>query len=75
MSTTIKSLALALVVMCTFTSFSQERSLGMKVDREKAENVPLIDKPLGFGDNLPKSVSLKKYVPKIGDTGIVLLSI
>lgn len=69
MKRSIQTLALTALMMLAFTSMSQQRSLGMKVDREKAENVPLIDKPLGFGENLPKAVSLKKYVPKIGDQG------
>ncbi len=46
--------------------FAQQYSLGA-VFSDKDLEVPLIDKPLGFGENLPKSVSLKQYAPSIGD--------
>lgn len=64
-----QSIVAIMCIAISFNSFSQTRSLGMKVDRKKAEAIPLVEKPLGFGDNLPKSYSLKKYVPNIGDQG------
>lgn len=46
-----------------------DHGLGMLIDREKDESIPLIEKPMGFGEGLPEEVSLKEYVPRIGDQG------
>lgn len=48
---------------------AQQKSLGMLFDDAAYKAVPMIEKPLGFGENLPSSASLKQYVPKIGNQG------
>ena len=53
----------------SFITIAQERSLGLVINRELDEKIPLVSKPLGFGDNLPDSVSLTDYVPEIKDQG------
>lgn len=60
----------ALFILQAGLSMAQEeRAMGMLIDREKDKAVPLVDKPAGFGANLPERVSLKEYVPAIGDQG------
>lgn len=62
-----KSILIASGLLLTCSSlFAQERALGMEFT-EKDNEVPIIDKPLGFGENLPKKVSLVDFVPNIGD--------
>ena len=63
------NLIVALLVVGSSTLIAQERKTGLLFDDAAYKAVPMIEKPLGFGDNLPKSVSLKSYVPKIGDQG------
>ncbi len=60
-----------LVIFLTSTAgaFAQQRAMGLEVDRARDERVELIDKPQGFGENLPKRVSLEQYVPEVGDQG------
>lgn len=49
---------------------AQERATGLKYDEAKMKSsMNLVEKPLGFGQNLPKSASLEKYAPTIGDQG------
>lgn len=66
-----KLLLIGGILVITNYSFGQieDHGLGMLIDKEKDEAVPLIDKPDGFGEGLPESYSLKKYVPEIGDQG------
>lgn len=62
-------LYLPIVIGISFNSFSQIKGMGMKLDNKAYEETPLIEKPLGFGANLPKSMSLKEYCPEVGDQG------
>ncbi|MCF8433789.1 MAG: C1 family peptidase [Crocinitomicaceae bacterium] len=63
------NLIVAFLLVGSSTLIAQERKMGLLFDDAAYKAVPMIEKPLGFGDNLPKSVSLIKYVPKIGDQG------
>lgn len=63
------NLIVAFLLVGSSTLIAQERKTGLLFDDAAYKAVPMIEKPLGFGDNLPKSVSLRKYVPKIGDQG------
>jgi hypothetical protein len=54
----------------TFTISAQIKGLGLVMDNEAYAKTPLINKPQGFGKNLPKSFSLKQYCPNIGDQGL-----
>lgn len=56
-------------VISTFVVFSQKKGTGLLFNTNDYSKIELQDQPLGFGDNLPSSVSLKKYVPAIGDQG------
>jgi len=47
----------------TFTLSAQIKGLGLVMDNEAYAKTPLIEKPLGFGENLPKGFSLKQYCP------------
>jgi hypothetical protein len=63
-----------LIVYICFLSacslFAQEiRKTGLKISDEKLNSMNLIEKPFGFGSNLPKDFSLEKYVKKVGDQG------
>ena len=49
--------------------FSQEFSTGLNFDEAAYRKVPEIEKPLGFGENLPKEFSLRKYTPKVAHQG------
>ena len=59
-------------VVLTFSGLAQRKhGLGMLIDDGAYKKVPLIEKPMGFGENLPVRASLKNYVPKIGDQGMM----
>lgn len=50
--------------------FGQKKGTGLIRDDAGYKAVPMIEKPLGFGQNLPSSYSLMDYVPsQIGDQG------
>jgi hypothetical protein len=50
--------------------FSQEiRKTGLLISEEKLKSMNLIEKPLGFGDNLPAAYTMEKFVTAIGDQG------
>jgi len=51
------------------TFFASAQGMGLKLDNEAYKETPLIEKPMGFGENLPVSFSLKQYVPEIGNQG------
>ena len=59
----------ALVIGSSVSVSAQNRGMGLKMDNKAYAKTPLIEKPLGFGANLPKSMSLKQYCPSIGDQG------
>lgn len=48
---------------------SQEFSTGLTFDEAAYRKVPEVEQPLGFGENLPKTFSLKKFVPKVAHQG------
>jgi hypothetical protein len=50
-------------------AISQEFSTGLTFDEAAYRKVPEMEKPLGFGENLPKVFSLRKYVPKVAHQG------
>lgn len=51
-------------------SFGQKKGTGLIRDDAAYKAVPMIEKPLGFGQNLPSSYSLVDYIPsQIGDQG------
>jgi hypothetical protein len=53
-----------------FTALSQKKGTGLTRDDAGYKAIPMIEKPLGFGENLPSSYSLKDYIPaQIGDQG------
>jgi hypothetical protein len=53
-----------------FTALSQKKGTGLLRDDAGYKSIPMIEKPLGFGDNLPSSYSLMDYVPsQIADQG------
>ncbi len=61
-----------IVILAIGSSFSvnaQIKGMGLKKDNAGYAKTALISKPLGFGANLPKSMSLKQYCPSIGDQG------
>jgi hypothetical protein len=64
-----KSLALVAVCASTFAFGQDEHGTGLKVDRKRDSLVAMIDKPAGFGENLPEKVSWEEFVPVIGDQG------
>lgn len=67
---TMKNLIFAVSVVClTFNVYAQNRGTGLLFNSNDYSKIEKQDQPLGFGDNLPSSVSLKKYVPAIGDQG------
>lgn len=53
----------------TFFANTQIQGMGLKLDNKAYEETPLIEKPLGFGENLPTKMSIKEYCPEIGDQG------
>ena len=59
---------LAITMIATLT-FAQDHGTGLIFNEKAYEKVDMISKPLGFGDNLPERVSLKKYVPIIRSQG------
>ncbi len=59
----------ALVLGSSFSVNGQIKGMGLKRDNAGYAKTALIAKPLGFGANLPKSMSLKQYCPSIGDQG------
>jgi len=50
-------------------AISQEFLTGLSFDEAAYRRVPEVEKPLGFGENLPKMFSLKKFVPKVAHQG------
>ncbi|MES2800043.1 MAG: C1 family peptidase [Bacteroidota bacterium] len=54
-----------------FSSFmAQVRTTGLEFNKDKMKAAfSLIEKPLGFGANLPRKFSLERFVPSIGDQG------
>lgn len=62
-------LVLAISSVSLMATSQVRKGTGMVFDDAAYMAVPLIEKPLGFGANLPKSVSLEKYVPEVGDQG------
>lgn len=71
MKRNIKSVLVLAAIGFTTIGFGQDReySLGLSVDRKRDSLIKLIDKPAGFGENLPKKVSLEDFVPSVGDQG------
>lgn len=52
------------------TSIAQKKGTGLKRDDAGYKAIPMIEKPMGFGENLPSSYSLAAYIPgEIGDQG------
>ncbi|MES2800047.1 MAG: C1 family peptidase [Bacteroidota bacterium] len=57
-------------ILVAGSTFAQKRAMGAKLDREKMKSsMQMVEKPLGFGANLPKSATLEKYLPPVGDQG------
>lgn len=50
------------------TGFAQEHGMGMVISDED-NRIPMIEKPMGYGANLPKQASLLQYAPEIGNQG------
>lgn len=64
------SILVGFSILFTGITFAQKRVLGAKLDKEKMKaSFQIIDKPFGFGTNLPKSATLEAYLPKVGDQG------
>lgn len=60
----------ALFIGGSFALLAQNRGgMGMTMNKEAYSKTPLIDKPLGFGANLPKSMTLKQYCPTVQSQG------
>jgi C1A family cysteine protease len=63
-------LVLGMCVMGVGSLFAQElRQTGLLISEEKLKSMNLVEKPLGFGANLPSSFTMEKYVTAIGDQG------
>ncbi|MFN5911161.1 MAG: C1 family peptidase [Bacteroidota bacterium] len=67
----MKKLFFTVIISAAFVSvaFAQTRKTGLKKDPEKYKAMNLVEKPLGFGANLPEKFSLERYMPSIGDQG------
>lgn len=65
----MKKTIIVLLALTFQASAQEEKGMGLKVDRKRDEKVALIPKPLGFGENLPETYSLKEYLPTIGNQG------
>lgn len=61
-------LALLMLVFAPAFLFAQ-KGTGLNFSPKKFESTDVIDKPFGFGENLPSASNLKAYVPYIGDQG------
>lgn len=65
--------SILLLGMClwgTNSLLAQEiRKTGLLISEEKLKSMNLIEKPLGFGDNLPAAYTMEKYVTAVGDQG------
>jgi C1A family cysteine protease len=58
------------ILLAALNGNAQElRATGLLESDEKLNAMSMVEKPLGFGANLPSSYSLEKYVASIGDQG------
>lgn len=64
---TTRILIALFAVLCVKTSFSQ--GTGLNFDERAYRSVPEEEKPMGFGENLPKSASLRKFTPFVAHQG------
>jgi hypothetical protein len=62
-----KAVVVLFTVYCANFVFSQ--GTGLNFDERAYRSIPEVEKPMGFGENLPKSASLKKYAPFVENQG------
>lgn len=63
----IKPVVVLVTVFCTSLVLSQ--GTGLNFDERAYRAVPEVEKPMGFGENLPKSASLRNYTPFVAHQG------
>ncbi len=52
-----------------YSSFIYSQGTGLNFDERAYRAVPEVERPMGFGENLPKSASLRKYTPSVANQG------
>jgi hypothetical protein len=65
----LKKFPFVLVFTLFLLSVFAQQSTGLQFDERAYNRIPEIEKPLGFGENMPASFSLRSYTPKVENQG------
>jgi hypothetical protein len=60
---------LSTIITISCVPFIYAQGTGLNFDERAYRSIPEEEKPMGFGENLPKSASLRKYAPFVANQG------